>query len=112
MYPVHKGICPSPISGTPIACHSVIKLLIIDAVSRISALCMGFVVLLQFRSVLLAKGKNRHSFFEHKPLSSKAKLSVWDSACLGQCLSSCIKVGMVACPFAVRTFWVPLSAKN
>jgi len=44
MYPVHKGLCPPPMSGTPAACHSVFKLLIIDAVSSVSKLLRVFMM--------------------------------------------------------------------
>ena len=42
MYPVHKGLRPLPMSGTPAACHSVFKLVITGAVISVSRLLRGF----------------------------------------------------------------------
>jgi len=42
MYPVHKGLHPLPMSGTPAACHSVFKLVITGAVISVSRLLRGF----------------------------------------------------------------------
>ena len=44
MYPVHKGLCPPPMSSTPAACHSVFKRLIIGAVSSVCKLLRGFMM--------------------------------------------------------------------